>query len=303
MPRRRPAQLRARRPISRWPRPAIRQVSGVSAPTLRAIAELERTRLRPGAIAEALNGWARFVHGPARARDNYAPEGCSCPGCQWEDPVVHREALCMALYALPTKAARELRALLRPLDERYLARSIPDSSTAHIRDLLTITPARTHIRRRPADTFTFAVDLVHLGWLLAVVGDARGEQRLYASYLTHALDDLLAALVALTAGKRHARVSWEGEPTEYRWLITTDPYAHAHVRILRFSDRIAERPDNDGHPILDADPPLRALVHSVAAAARALLTRLGEDRYARQWDAGPFPTSHLLALERWLRQR
>jgi len=40
-----------------------------------------------------------------------------------------------ALYALPTKAARELHALVRPLDEVYLSRSIPDPETAHIRDL------------------------------------------------------------------------------------------------------------------------------------------------------------------------
>jgi hypothetical protein len=240
------------------------------------------------------------VHGPVRALDDYAPEACHCPGCQWDDPVVCREALRTALHALPAKAARELRALIRPLDELYLARSIPDPDTAYIRDLLTITPART--RFRPPDTFTFAVDLVHLGWLLAVVGDARGEQRLHASYLTPALDDLLAALVALTAGERLARVSWEGEPTEYRWLLTLDSHAHAHVCILRFSDRTAELPDSDGHPILDADLPLRSLVRSVATAARALLTRLGEGAYARQWAAGPFPTNHLLTLEHWLRQ-
>jgi hypothetical protein len=132
-------------------------------PTLRAIAELEQTRLRPGKIAEALDGWARFVHGPVRALDNYAPEACPCPGCQWDDPVVRREALRMALRTLPTKAARELHALIRPLDELYLARSIPEPDTAHIRDLLTITPAHTR-RFRPqlAETFTFAVDLVHL---------------------------------------------------------------------------------------------------------------------------------------------
>lgn len=142
MPRRRPAELRARLPIAQRPGSRIRQVPRVSGPSLRAIAELERTRLRPGQIAEALDGWARFVRGPVRALDDYAPELCPCPGCQWDDPVVQREALRMALHALPAKAARELRALIRPLDELYLARTIPGQDTAHIRDLLTITPAR-----------------------------------------------------------------------------------------------------------------------------------------------------------------
>ncbi|MGB3439854.1 MAG: hypothetical protein WBA97_13995 [Actinophytocola sp.] len=141
---------------------------------------------------------------------------------------------------------------------------------------------------------------MYLGWLLAVVGDGRGEQRLYASNLTPAVDDLLAALVVLISGQRHARVSWEGEPTEYRWRITVGSYAH--VRILRFPDRTAQLPDNDGHPILDIDLPLRSLVRLAAAAARALLHRLGEDGYTRQWAAGPFPANHPLVLEEWLRQ-
>jgi hypothetical protein len=85
------------------------------------------------------------VHGPARALDDYAPEACSCSGCQWDDPVVRRQALRTALHALPSKAARELRALILPLDELYLARSTLDPDTVHIRDLLTVTPARVHV--------------------------------------------------------------------------------------------------------------------------------------------------------------
>jgi hypothetical protein len=116
---------------------------------LRAIAELEHARLRPGALAEALDGWGRFVRGPLRGLDDYEPELCPCPGCQWHNPVVRRHALRTALHVLPIKAARELRALIRPLDEIYLARSIPEPDTAHIRELLTITPARTKFRTDP----------------------------------------------------------------------------------------------------------------------------------------------------------
>ncbi|HET9143079.1 hypothetical protein, partial [Actinophytocola sp.] len=134
---------------------------------LRAIADVERTRLQPGAVAEALGSWAGFVRGPARALADYAPEACTCPGCRWHDPIAHRETLRVVLNALPAKAARELSALIRPLDELYLARSIPDPASARIRDLLT---AHTRARMPPADTFTFGVDLVYLGWLLVVVG-------------------------------------------------------------------------------------------------------------------------------------
>jgi hypothetical protein len=50
---------------------------------MRAVVELERTRLRPGAIAEALHGWARFVRGPLVALEEYEPELCLEPACQW----------------------------------------------------------------------------------------------------------------------------------------------------------------------------------------------------------------------------
>ncbi|MDX8031108.1 hypothetical protein SK803_12845 [Lentzea sp. BCCO 10_0856] len=41
-----------------------------------------------------------------------------------------------ALSMLPAKAVRELRALVRPLDELYLARSIPSPDQAYLRGLL-----------------------------------------------------------------------------------------------------------------------------------------------------------------------
>ncbi|MFE0308808.1 hypothetical protein [Amycolatopsis sp. NPDC058986] len=263
---------------------------------------LERARLRPGAIAEALAGWARFVRGPVRALDDYTPEDCTCPGCRWDDPVVRREALRLALFALPAKASRELRALVEPLDEVYLSRSIPQPEMAYLRTLLTEKPLGDHFRPWAADTFTCALDLVGTGWLLAVLGDSRGERRLYASYLTPALRDMLAALLLLTTGERSVRVSWDGEPIEYRWLITTDPSGHAHVRVLAVDwARPLGLPGNDGHELLTADLPLHELVRTVAGAARALLTRFGEDEYAERWARGPFPADELLALERWLR--
>ncbi len=302
MPRKRPGRLRTLHPRALRPGDTIPQVDRVSASTLRAIAELERTRLRAGAIAESVRRWAVFVRSPARELDDCAPEPCPCPNCQRRDPVVCRAELRTALHALPTTAARELRTLVQPLDETYLARALPDPKTAHIREMLTIAPSRTRFQPQSPDAFSVELDLVHMGWLLAVLGSTHGERRLYASYLTPALDDLLAALVRVTTGHRHERLSWDSEPSECRWLITVDPFAHAHVRILEFPDRIAEQPDREGHEILHSDVPLRTLVRSVATAARALLTRVGEDGYARRWRAGRFPQNDLRALEHWLRR-
>jgi hypothetical protein len=155
-------------------------------------------------------------------------------------------------------------------------------------------------RRRPrGNTFTIAFDLVDTGWLLVEIDDGRGQQRIHMSYLTFALDDLLAALISLARGEQRARVSWDSEPTEYRWLCVVDN-GYARVRVLHLADRVADLPDHDGHLILHTDLPLQELVRSVTSAARTLLNRVGEEAYARRWKVRPFPTTLLLALERWL---
>jgi len=93
---------------------------------------------------------------------------------------------------------------------------------------------------------------------------------MYASFLTHAMDDLLAACVALTRGESRARASWDGEPTEYRWLFSADRFGVANVRLLILKDLSAGLPDTDG--------------------------------YARRWER-PFPAAGLRTLERWSAER
>jgi len=132
MPRRRPTQLRP--PVTyRRPGQRTRQVSHVSAGTLRAIAEFERTRLYPGAIAEALDSWRRYVRGPTGRFYNDDLLPCPCSGCSGEDLAWERVQLRTALHALPIRAARELRARVKPLDEVYLARTVPSPETDHVR--------------------------------------------------------------------------------------------------------------------------------------------------------------------------
>ncbi|GLZ41594.1 hypothetical protein [Actinokineospora sp. NBRC 105648] len=136
MPRRRPDEIRAHLRVHPQHRCTIPQIPHVSAATSRAIAALDRTRFHPGATARALAGWRRFTLGPAHRLDDCTPEDCPCDGCQWDDPVVQRQALAVALHTLPTKAARELRALVLPLDETYLARATPTPEAAQLRTLL-----------------------------------------------------------------------------------------------------------------------------------------------------------------------
>ena len=136
MPRRRPAEVRNRWAVPLRPGQHVPEVPRVSAAATRAIAELERSRWSPGAIADALAEWTRFVHGPARRLDNPSAGSVGCPCCENGGGAIPRETLHRALHELPTNAARELRALIRPLDELYLARSIPEPSTDFVRSLI-----------------------------------------------------------------------------------------------------------------------------------------------------------------------
>ncbi|MCG3750476.1 hypothetical protein [Amycolatopsis sp. Poz14] len=138
MPRRRPSQLRVRESPYPQPGPPYAQVPCVSSSTLRAIAHYERTHLYPGGIAEALAVWTRLVHASYRELDRHPPEdhvpyyGEYGPAT---DPVSARARLGQALHRLPRNASRELRARVRPLDERYLSRSIPAPEVQHLRAL------------------------------------------------------------------------------------------------------------------------------------------------------------------------
>src|SRR5258708_5357721 len=124
MPRRRPSQLRA------TGRRSGRQAFAASEPGLArgpgmlaaAVARLERDRLWPGAIAQALRQWSRIAHRPGLALSG----GCGCPLCNPFYTTDERAVLELALHALPPRAARELRHLVEPLDELYAARSWHD---------------------------------------------------------------------------------------------------------------------------------------------------------------------------------
>ncbi|WP_322750133.1 MULTISPECIES: hypothetical protein [unclassified Frankia] len=86
-----------------------------------AVARLERDRLWPGAVAQALRQWSRIAHHPRLALSG----GCGCPLCNPFYTTDERAVLELALHALPTRAARELRGMVEPLDALYLARSWP----------------------------------------------------------------------------------------------------------------------------------------------------------------------------------
>ncbi|MEU6733493.1 hypothetical protein ABZ929_09840 [Streptomyces physcomitrii] len=124
MPRRRPSALRGETPVRRPRRRRFPSVGPVSGSCVAALCRLERTRLWPEATAEALWHWRALAHGPLRrvADPPFGAPSCGIPECGC-DPGHFRDRLELVLHLLPRKSARELRALLRPLDEKILARA------------------------------------------------------------------------------------------------------------------------------------------------------------------------------------
>ncbi|MGH3655048.1 MAG: hypothetical protein ACRDUA_00160 [Micromonosporaceae bacterium] len=81
------------------------------------IAQLERTRLWPGAAREALDTWSRFLRDPYHR--NFDPQyGCGVPAC-CPDPVDLRRILHIVTHALPRPDARRLRRRLAELDAQW----------------------------------------------------------------------------------------------------------------------------------------------------------------------------------------
>ncbi|MFI5884542.1 hypothetical protein [Streptomyces sp. NPDC051554] len=122
MPRRRPSALRGEVPVrhaSRRRYPSIDRLSGSCTADLR---RLERSRFLPAETAEAFWHWKALAHGPLRLiADPVTANRCGIPGCC--DMGYFRDHLEAVLHALPTKSARELRALVSALDDKILMRA------------------------------------------------------------------------------------------------------------------------------------------------------------------------------------
>ncbi|MBT2482257.1 hypothetical protein [Streptomyces sp. ISL-94] len=130
MPRRSPAQVRQNLPSRVRPGhgPRAPRIPGLSGPALAAIARIERRPSWPGPVSEAWRRWRALAHQPGPWVMYAADEHCVC--CDPFAGADVRAVLEAACAALPRRPAAELRALLAPLDARFLARTLNDPFAA-----------------------------------------------------------------------------------------------------------------------------------------------------------------------------
>jgi hypothetical protein len=126
MPRRAPSQVGLDLPHRPRPWDSRAVISGLSAKAVSEIARIERRRYRPGDAYRALVRWRALACKPG-PWVMYAVQGDgSCECCDpftGADSRAFLEELCSGLSG---SSARELRLVLKPLDERFLARTLND---------------------------------------------------------------------------------------------------------------------------------------------------------------------------------
>ena len=140
-------------------------------------------------------------------------------------------------------------------------------------------------------------ELREAGWADCTV--QIGEQRITvsASYLSNALDDLAAAVVALLRGESSATATFAEEPGEFRWQFDRQDNDQVRVRIYWSIPRWKEQLHDPATPIFDGVCPSRTFAEQLVAELQRLLRKYGVSGYRDRWVLHNFPSKRLEQLQ------
>jgi len=146
-------------------------------------------------------------------------------------------------------------------------------------------------------------ELSGVGWARCQITGPEGSCTVTASYLSDALGSLVIAATAMQAGFSRATFSFEEEPGEYRWVITSPRTNEIELSIIEFGSAYNEQPDERGKLLFRTRCRPVVFAEAVSTAASRLLSQLGGSGYKEQWSEHPFPTQQLAELDRLLEGR
>ncbi len=146
-------------------------------------------------------------------------------------------------------------------------------------------------------------ELTGLGWASCQITSPEGSCTVTASYLSNALGSLVVAATAMQAGFSRATFSFEEEPGEYRWVITSPRTNEMELGIIEFDSAYNELPDEHGKLLFRTRCRPVVFAEAVSIAASRLSSQLGEFGYKEQWSEHAFPTEQLVELNRLLEGR
>jgi hypothetical protein len=149
-------------------------------------------------------------------------------------------------------------------------------------------------------TVNLLYDLHEAGWADCTVEIGDHRITVSASYLSDALDDLSAAVVALLRGEPSAAATFTEEPGEFTWQFERQDQGQLRVRIFWSLPRWEEQPHDPSVPIFEATCRLETFAGQLLAQLQRLLHELGEDGYKARWIAHEFPRRRLTQLQNLL---
>ena len=142
--------------------------------------------------------------------------------------------------------------------------------------------------------------LTGTGWAECHLKDEHSECTVTASYLSDALRNLVLAATAVVSGFRNVTFSFDEEPGEFRWVISTPRLNEIELQILEFRELWNERPDSAGILRFRTRCLPGIFAEAVHRAAGDVLSAIGERGYAEKWAEHPFPLAQLQELGRLL---
>ncbi len=142
--------------------------------------------------------------------------------------------------------------------------------------------------------------LTGVGWAECTIADADGTCTVSASYLSNALHDLVLAAGALLSRFSALTFSFDEEPGEYRWVISSLRLNEVELQILSLDELWGDKPNSEGRLMFRTICTPETFAEAVHAAATAVLAEHGEAGYLEKWAEHPFPMTQLEQLSKML---
>ncbi|MCJ0763512.1 hypothetical protein [Variovorax terrae] len=138
--------------------------------------------------------------------------------------------------------------------------------------------------------------LTGVGWAECTLSDDQSTCTVTASYLSDALHNLVLAAHALLSRFTKLSFSFDEEPGEYQWVITSPRLNEIELQILSLGELWGDRPDSEGRRLFRTVCTPETFATAVHTAAAAVLAEHGESGYYEKWSEYPFPIAQFEQL-------
>lgn len=140
-------------------------------------------------------------------------------------------------------------------------------------------------------------DIVGTGWAERHIEFGGQQATVSASYVSDALDDLCAALIAVLRGDKEAEASFVEKPGEFRWQLERRGSANLRIVITEYAEMPSANRRASVAVLLDAEAPLLTFASAVLSELQRLEADDGGRSYAEKWHLYPFPATRIPQLK------